>query len=317
MSRSSEDSPIMSLLLGNATDPACIEDLSGINAVRASIISGLDDVEVGSLPVDPLERWSLAETSAALHSADPILRAKEYLDRVLSTGDSANREGAEYASRIAQAFESRAVAEEQESAERNARAVAQIDALGEIIRRQQTACEGVRAASEERTSAYQQAVLSSAARVRDFNAALSSITAKLNLSLLNMNAANVAALRRHEQRRFRRHLFHVGQLLGYAILVVVVGVLAGDALNDTKFASLWAALAVAFVLWGVDRWLISPRLERWNRRQELTELKRDLTSRAESLAIIRTLQSSLDLQADDVGVPRVALLNPDLVQLPG
>jgi hypothetical protein len=105
-------------------------------------------------------------------------------------------------------------------------------------------------------------------------------------------------------------------LIAYAILVVVIGVFVGDGLNRTKFASLWAALIVAIVLLGIDRWLISPRLERWSRIQELQELKGDVTTRAENLGSIRLQQSSIDIMADDVGVPRVELLSSQLMRLP-
>jgi hypothetical protein len=306
MSRSPED------------DPAYIEDRNGIDAVRASIISELGKVDVDLLPADPFDRRSFKEATTALHYMDAIIRAEWYLDRAFRDGGTAKSRGQEYGETVAREFDVREAAEERQSEERTAARIAMFDELEETILhgRQQADDPTARAESEERKREFKQKAALGRANVNKNSIALRGIVENLNNMWQYISDMSHRELRRNERRRSRHRMFRVGLLLGYAVLVVVIGVLFGDALNGTKFATLWAALIVAIVLWGIDRWLISPGLDRWRRSRELQELKNDVTARAANLGTIRQLQSSIDIMADDVGVARVELIDPSLMRLP-
>jgi hypothetical protein len=117
-----------------------------------------------------------------------------------------------------------------------------------------------------------------------------------------------------EARRHRpngRYRWMYGTVLvGYAALVVALGVVVDAVLALTPIASIATSLAAAFILWIADRRLVSPRLERWNRRQYIRLLQYELSACAITLAKIKSVQVGIDAMADYTGVSHLPLLNP-------
>ena len=118
--------------------------------------------------------------------------------------------------------------------------------------------------------------------------------------------------RRH--RRNTRYRWMYGAVLaGYAAVVMALGVIVDAVLALTPIASIATSLVAAFMLWIADRRFVSPRLERWNRRQNIRLLQYELSACVITLAKIRSVQVEIDAMADYTGVPHRALLNPALL----
>lgn len=77
-----------------------------------------------------------------------------------------------------------------------------------------------------------------------------------------------------------RYRWIYGVTLGvYAAVVVAAGVVAGAGVALTPVAGITTSLIAAFGLAAVDRWLIAPRLERWQRHRNVRLLKADVLFR--------------------------------------
>jgi hypothetical protein len=119
------------------------------------------------------------------------------------------------------------------------------------------------------------------------------------------------AQRHRRNARFR--WLYGAILVGYAALVVALGVLVDAGLAVTPIASITASLAAASILWAADRRLVSPGLEHWSRQQNVRLLQAELSACALTLSTIRSVQVKIDAMADYTGVPHIALLNPALL----
>ena len=119
------------------------------------------------------------------------------------------------------------------------------------------------------------------------------------------------AQRHRSNARFR--WLYGAILVGYAALVVALGVLVDAGLAVTPIASITASLAAAFIIWTADRRLVSPRLEHWSRQQNVRLLQAELSACALTLSNIRSVQVEIDAMADYTGVAHIALLNPALL----
>jgi hypothetical protein len=122
----------------------------------------------------------------------------------------------------------------------------------------------------------------------------------------------VVEQRRH-QRNARYRWMYGTMLAGYAALVVALDVVLDGVLALTPVAGIVTSLATAFILAIADRRLIAPRLERWNRRENVRLMKNELSACAITLAKIRLIQIEIDAMASYSGVPKVALLSPALL----
>jgi hypothetical protein len=123
----------------------------------------------------------------------------------------------------------------------------------------------------------------------------------------------LAVERRRHQRNARYRWIYGAVLAGYAVLVVAVGVILDAVLAVTPIAGVVTSLAAAFMLAIVDRRLAAPRLERWNRLENIQLLKDELSACAIALAKIRLIQIEIDAMASYTGVSKVPLLSPALL----
>jgi hypothetical protein len=324
----------------NPTHESFVQDTGKLVSVKEQILSDLEAVDVDLLQSDPF-RLQADKRAAAWRSTDAVARATSYLDLATAELERAEHTSHEYVSAVSQAHDAANATTHAESETQlivpdydAAATAARLDKLAlersQLEKEKDTDpadkhADGIdhvlRLIEAKETSLKQQDLLvevTSGQRelLRQYNSvdeALSEMTHQVwNIVVSSFRKAE----RKRKRRSAWRYRFYTGRLLAYAFLVVVIGVIVDAVLGHTNVAGLWTSLATAIMLWAIDRWLVSRRIERWNRRKELKTLKYEIALCVLTLVEIRILQASIDMVARSVGASTMELLSAELMQSP-
>jgi hypothetical protein len=326
---------INALRLAAAT--AAEADINKIRETYERLATDLDSIDVELLQRD-LFTLPSSKAPGARHATDAVTHAREYLDLAISEGPATEQRSREYAETVTLARRELA-AKGTTTFTAQAHSViidihaarAQLDELAktrrELEREQQAGPDPRREAEiasalmgiegEEKLLQLRIGASEHGFDSVEFMQQLEALDTTLSRATNWMwrNSAHVLlVLEAQRHRRTARFRWLYGAILvGYAALVVSLGVLVDAGLAVTPIASITASLAAAFILWTADRRLVSPRLERWNRCQNVRLLQSELSACAFTLGNIRSMQVEIDAMADYTGVPHVALLHPTLL----
>jgi hypothetical protein len=320
-----------------AAGTAAQADIEKIRETYQRLATNLDGIDVDLLQRDPFDLPS-SKASAARQSADAITHTKEYLELAISEGPATEQRSREYAATVTQAWREMAAKDTTtfEAQTRNAitdipAAQAQLDELArtrsELEQEQQAGPDAKRGFAissalsriegEETLLKLRIWASEHGSNALDFMQQLEALDTTMSQAANWMWRDIARVLLDVEARRHRRNgryrWMYGAVLVGYAALVVALGVVVDAVLALTPIASIATSLAAAFILWIADRRLVSPRLERWNRRQNIRLLQYELSACAITLAKIRSVQVEIDAMADYTGVSHLPLLNPALL----
>jgi hypothetical protein len=320
---------------------AATQDMEKIKAVCKRIASDLNSVDVDVLQANPF-RMRSTERESARRSSDAIARAESYLELALDEGPNAEQRSREHADVVTRAWDARNAEELKEFEARANELIGDVPAAkthleelaeerAQLEQEQEDASLGSQRAFEISSTllGVENEELSLKLKIHFSEQAASRRELMRQLMSLNRTFSETfswmwkdtgrmlqAAQRKRQKHSAWRARLRAWRLLAYAFLVVVLGVVTDVALGQTAWAGFWTSLIVAIILWGVDRWPISPWLERRNRHQELRELKEEVAICASTLIQIRGLQIDMDALASYAGVQKVQLLSPALMSLP-
>jgi hypothetical protein len=312
-------------------------DVEKIRDTYQRLTNELDGIDVDLLQPDLL-KLSTPKAAAAHHAADVIAQANEYLALAIREGPATEQRSREYAAAVTQAWAGKSAAATTafEARARGligdvAAAQARLDEVAQLRRaleHEQRAGPSAQRALEisnqlirlggEEQLLKQGIYLSEhTASSLDFMQLLQgldeTVSETANWMWRDLAHLLLAVEQRRHQRNARYRWMYGAVLAGYAALVVALGVVLDAVLAVTPIAGIVTSLAVAFVLAIVDRRLIAPRLERWNRRENIRLLKDELSACATALAKIRVIQIEIDAMASYTAVPKASLLSPTLL----
>jgi hypothetical protein len=320
-----------------AAGTAAAADIDKIRETYERLAMDLDRIDVELLQRD-LFTLSSSKAPAARQATDAVTHARQYLDLAISEGPATEQRNREYAAAVTQAWREMAAKGTTTFTAHAQGVIIDIPAaqarLEELAQTRSELEQEKRAGPDARRGAE---INSALTRIEGEEALLKlrilasghGSTAKelmQQLETLDTTMSQAAnwmwrdtahilldvEARRHRRNARDRWLYGT-ILVSYAMLVVALGVIVDAALAVTPIASIAASLLAAFALWTADRSLISPRLERWNRQENVRLLQSELSACALTLANIRSVQVEIDAMADYTGVPRIALLNPALL----
>ena len=122
-----------------------------------------------------------------------------------------------------------------------------------------------------------------------------------------------AAQRRRQRARKRARLWHKFRYLVYAVVSVIIGVIVAALLERTPISGLATFAAAALILWSLDRWAITPWIERRATRKALADLVAVVNACGGFLLHIRLIQGTMYPMAKRCGID----LKPALTSLGG
>lgn len=312
-------------------------DIIRIQGIGQALVSDLDHVDVEQLGTD-LFGLPARKITRARQSAEAVMRAREYLELAIREGPSTVQRTREYAKAATQAWAAKSAADAA-AFESRARSLvtdattarAQLDELGRVRREleqeQQADSSGQRALEisnalvrlgEEETILRLRILASentsgAAGVMRELQALDETVSETVKVTLPKLvDKLLTLERRRHRLSVWLRRMYAAG-LFGYVLAFIAIGVGADALLAHTPEAGIWLSLAAAFILFAVDRLVISPRLERWSKRKNVRLLKGEVAVCANTLAQIRLSQVDIDVMASYTGVPKKQLLNTQLM----
>jgi hypothetical protein len=299
-----------------AAEASCSRDVGRIRAIGARLVADLDAANVDLLDVD-LFKLPTAKQPTAEQAAAAVRHAVAYVACVTSEGPEAEARSRAYADAVTKAWTAK---ETTEAAAYDAWAEGVIQAFARAEERleqltqarraleeEQHAGPGERRAEEIRYSLLRieteelssKLTLAASGKVtagREFMhglRAVNTLFAETSNLLWQHSAVRLGDIRTRRQRRDAwLARVHAGLWFGYTLLVVALGVILDAAL---------------------DRWMISPRLERRKRRKDRDVLKDEVETCVETLSSLRELQIGIDIIAASAGIPQAQVLGPEVL----